>query len=534
MPVMIWDADHDLGRPSAVGRRKGFNAMRISAMRISIRLRTIVAVNSIVLLIALSFGWVSRDVAASIVEERLAREMTRSVATFLAGNSFPMSDVMMTRLRELLDQDWVAIRKSDHQVLGSSLSDVATSEFVRSVGARSAEAHSVGAPIRVEAVNYRVEHHDVVATAAGPDFPMGDVQRLYVLIPEARINDARQFASSRVAKAVLPLTAVATLLAVGLAFGVVRPIHRLTHEINRMAGDPHCDPAGSSIPPNPAARESLISTGPTETRRLASSFYQLLDRLEATQRGLARNEQLAAIGKLCLSVAHELRNPLSGIKMNIRVLKDQFGLENDAGINAVIRETDRMALYLDELMRFAPGSVAPAGSPPVGDGSEHRISTKLSSLAESVLTILAGRCEHARIVIRKDFPKHEPCVRANRNQIRQVMMNLLVNAIEAMPNGGVVTLSIQSHPGGVKFTVNDTGDDVIPTDVDIFEPFTTTKPDGTGLGLYLSSQIITHHGGNIGYETHAHGTSFWFELNAEADPSPANESARPELAPMRA
>jgi len=187
-----------------------------------------------------------------------------------------------------------------------------------------------------------------------------------------------------------------------------------------------------------------------------------------------------------------------------------------------------MGLYLNELMSLSPGDGRPSRTPAAAP-------TRLSELAESVLTILSGRCRHARVAVERDFPADEPSVLADGNQVRQVMMNLMVNAIEAMPGGGTMTLRIRATPPVLRFSIADTGKGVHAFRGDLFEAFSSAKPNGVGLGLYLSKQIVDRHGGRIGYDSGSGGAVFWFELPIRgADPEggpPAEAEAEGEPSP---
>ena len=107
-----------------------------------------------------------------------------------------------------------------------------------------------------------------------------------------------------------------------------------------------------------------------------------------------------------------------------------------------------------------------------------------------------------------------PAVRADAGKIRQVVLNLMLNALDAMPSGGRVTLAAEAAPGGrVRFSVSDTGGGVqVAVGTDIFEPFVSGKQGGTGLGLYVCRRIVRQHEGEIGYRTSPEGSTFWFEL----------------------
>lgn len=486
-------------------------------MQLSMRLWTILAFNGLVLAVSLYQGWIAQDVAGQLVEERVAKEMTASVSTFLAGKSFPLSNAMMGYLREILSEDWVAVRGDYSEILGSSLSEPLTQDFrqkIRDIGPTGS--------IKLGDAHYRVDSNEVAdnkhssgdfGTTSGPT-------RLYVLIPSAKLAEARSRASRRVAAAIVPSTILATALAMFLAFGITHPVRKLTREMDRLAATPPdqtapmtegaFDDQGHFASVTSDQRALLLSKGPKEARQLAASFYGLLDRLAVARQQLMQSDRLATLGTICLSVAHELRNPLSGIKMNVRVLQDRISPADDPGVEAILREIDRMGLYLDELMSFAPG-IRRTDKPP------SHTPAKLSALADGVLTILAGRCRHAKVEVKKSYPTPEPLVFGDSNQIRQAMMNFVVNALEAMPSGGTLTVSVRPAVSAVGFFVADTGAGVQAQDTDIFDAFSTDKPNGSGLGLYLAKQVVLRHGGRIGYDNSVQGAVFWFELpNAPA------------------
>ena len=119
-------------------------------------------------------------------------------------------------------------------------------------------------------------------------------------------------------------------------------------------------------------------------------------------------------------------------------------------------------------------------------------------------------------MLEKDFDAQTPLVAADPSQIRQVMMNLIINAVEATPEGERVGLSLKpAEEGGAVFSIRDTGGGVHPPDgKDIFDPFVTTRTDGAGLGLHICRRIIEAHGGKIGYRNTEDGAEFHFTLPA--------------------
>jgi len=254
--------------------------------------------------------------------------------------------------------------------------------------------------------------------------------------------------------------------------------------------------------------------GPGELARLTRSFDELLARLAAARRQLDRSARLAALGQLAASVAHELRNPLSGIKMNARVLADELGSAGaaDRSLELIIREIDRMDLYLQEMLSLASGPLPAAEGGPVRPAEPVR----LNEVGSSVTALLAGRCQHARVTVEADWAAGVPAAAGEPGRVRQVVLNLMLNALDAMPHGGRITLRARpAEDGRVRFEVADTGPGVqAPSGVDIFEPFVSTRPQGTGLGLYVCRRAVEAMGGRMGYGSSEAGSTFWFELPA--------------------
>ena len=227
---------------------------------------------------------------------------------------------------------------------------------------------------------------------------------------------------------------------------------------------------------------------------LAAAYQRLLTRLEQANQRLARAENIALAGKLSASVVHELRNPLSGIKMNAQVLAEELrerGLD-DESLALIIQEIDRVDLYLDRLSGMA-----------ATDASPEPDSSAVNDAIAGLELLLAGQCHHANIslkIIGLPLPSTAlaPCSGA---ELRQVLLNLLLNALDASPPGGVVTLEVKQTADAFEFTVTDQGAGVhANASEDIFSPFVSTKQHGSGLGLHIAHKIMERHGGNITWE----------------------------------
>jgi signal transduction histidine kinase len=221
-----------------------------------------------------------------------------------------------------------------------------------------------------------------------------------------------------------------------------------------------------------------------EVGELSERFNRMVTSLRDSQRQVVQSERLAAIGELVASVVHEIRNPLSAIKMNLRILEhkcdtspviaEHFELAN--------RQMERLEAMLKELLDY---------SKPVP------LNKKLISVRELVAGALRHlELEAAKIDQRLDNP--ERTVNVDAEKMERVLMNLFLNAKQAMPDGGTITISSGDQASDVMLSVSDTGHGISKDNLKhIFEPFFTTRKQGTGLGLSNAKKIVEAHGGLI-------------------------------------
>jgi signal transduction histidine kinase len=479
----------------------------------------LIVMNVLVITTAVVLGWLSGQVAGDVVKERLVREVARNTAKVVRDRHLPFSDAMMNSLSEMFGMNFATVRLVDGDILGSSFPSSLTDELHVQIGRIGQRG-----TIMLNNQRYLVDSHRI--TRKNDRTGLNEQLQLCAMASHEQFQDARKKTFGRIARLAVPAVVVATLLAIGLSFTITSPIRKLAGKMDRQAETAtHSDSPESPHTESRSAFSRYGARGPTEVVSLAASFERLLDRLDEAQSQLARSERLAALGKVAAGVAHELRNPLSGIKMNVRVLKDELadsGVDDDSVI-LILREIDRMDLYIQELMGVS--SATPESN--LGQSSRECLGpVNLPELIDSVLPLMSGRCKHAGVEISWEDRIETPPVRANGGQLRQVLINMIVNAIEAMPNGGRITLSLETVAGpAVRLWVRDTGPGVqAADDSDIFELFASTKGDNAGMGLYISRRIILANNGTIGYDSSDDGAEFWFELPT-ADESSNNQHA---------
>jgi signal transduction histidine kinase len=221
---------------------------------------------------------------------------------------------------------------------------------------------------------------------------------------------------------------------------------------------------------------------------------------DAREKVLA-TERLAAIGKMAAHVTHEVRNPLSSIALNLDLLEEELdtdAVEPRALLQAIGKEVARLSRLSDQYLSMARRKA------PEFEESD------LGSLVRASAEFMRAEVEGHGLRLSVNVEPNLPWVMADQGQIRQVIFNLIRNAREAMPEGGDIEVSVVSEQDSVVICVSDTGPGVPAEEVkQLFDPFFTTKSHGTGLGLAVTRQILTAHGGRLSYEAREpHGSIF--------------------------
>jgi signal transduction histidine kinase len=242
---------------------------------------------------------------------------------------------------------------------------------------------------------------------------------------------------------------------------------------------------------------------------LYNTLQTSLTQEKAMRTRLIQNERLAVAGQLLASVSHELNNPLQAIQNVLFLLEkeESLSVQGEQDLKIIMSEVERMATLLNRLR---------ATYRPIYSDEIEEI--QLNEIIEDIHSLTSTHLRHNEIIFEFHPDPELPTVRGVSDQIRQVVLNLFINAIEAMQTGGCLTVCTQhSIASGQAFlTITDTGHGIDPEILPrIFEAFFTTKKTGTGLGLSITSDIIHQHGGDIQVENNEHsGATFkvWFPV----------------------
>jgi len=248
----------------------------------------------------------------------------------------------------------------------------------------------------------------------------------------------------------------------------------------------------------------------TFSQQMEEKIQKTTADLKKTEARLIRSEKLAALGQLAAGIAHEIRNPLTSINILIHSLTENIpsGDSHREDLKVIEEEINRINEILDRFLRFAK----PA--PPLLER------TDVASIFEETLQLIRPRIEKQRIGVKREF-QSLPIILMDREQMKQVALNLLLNAVQAMPKGGNLALRGQNSEDGqwIQLSIQDSGIGISSEDMNkLFDPFFSTKEGGVGLGLSITHRIIDQHHGKIEVEsTPGEGTLFtvWLPIHNE-------------------
>ncbi len=280
---------------------------------------------------------------------------------------------------------------------------------------------------------------------------------------------------------VLVLHVISLVLALALLAAVIlglRPVRLLIEGVRRVAR---------------GELNALVEVRRSdEIGQLAAEFNVMAAALKRQRQALVQAERLAAIGKMAAQVAHEIRNPLNAIALNVELIEAEGEAGSSAEVapmlSAVKREVERLTEVTDDYLRFARLP------------SPRRESIDVVMVASDLVGFQAEEARRRGVTVSLEGPESAGAS-ADPDQLRQALLNLLRNAVEAAGEGGHVSVDVSEAEGRARLTVSDDGPGVPAEAAErIFEPFYSSKDDGTGLGLAIARRVAEAHGGTLSLE----------------------------------
>jgi two-component system, NtrC family, sensor kinase len=382
----------------------------------------------------------------------------------------------------------------------------------------------------VEAMRARVVRYESLLSGLDGATPTADTALLRAVEAELRVQGAEMVdeaanlaaqertsvsamlrTSERIAAGFLVgLLVLVVSLGVFTARQILAPLNRIMLATRRIAG-------GDLTPITPRRRYH------DELSELAAGINHMLHELVRRQEILVQAHKLQAIGTLTAGVAHELNNPINNLMLTAAALQEDYHeLDDDQRLEMasdLVRESERARDIVRNLLDFA---------------REREVDLEpldVEQIVTETLQLAANQVKLSRVKVRGEVEESLPPVHGDRHQLTQVFLNLVLNALDAMPAGGTLTISLEKSDDreSVNIRLMDTGCGIAEQDLSrIFQPFFSTKKHakGTGLGLSVSLGIIKQHGGDIRVESQVGvGTTFTVSLPIAKVPAPARMEA---------
>lgn len=446
----------------------------MNTARVRLHYRIVMPFALVALVATASMAYVALRVTEGALQSRVEAQILNA-ARLVSQSDFALNPAILNSVKAIAGADVITYAASG-AVVTSTLDRAQSAAIVSGIRAAEAADHSAAPLESGEPVLRRIDcggrcYVAYRAMSARPDTVVA------VVTKTTELADATQAVTQTIVVAALLGLVVMVLVTQVVARRVTAPLDALVHFTQDVA-----------------ERDSRqrAAVGADEVGRLGQAFNDMLARLERSQEALVRSEKLALAGLFAARVAHDIRNPLSSIKMQTQLLRDRLKPSGDvhslASLEAVRRDIAQVESVVRDLLELArPG--------------ELRLEpTQVNDLVAEVLQQVAPHLSYRRIHIEQDFDSRLPEMPVDGDRMKQALLNIINNAADAMPTGG--TLSVATSRSGEGSTIRvDVCDDGLGVDPQIrdrvFDPFVSTKRDGVGLGLVNAKAVVDHHGGSI-------------------------------------
>jgi signal transduction histidine kinase len=421
------------------------------------------------LLLAMVAAWaIGVGIVTQALEQRVERQ-SRNAATVLAAWGLPYTPELLRRLASLQQADFTLLDRDGRVALSTSTAvGAALDEFLAD---RGKPWDGAGDTFRLADPVPSVAVYESIAASHDP--------RYSALVAVTSLEDATAAARRAALWLGLAMLTAAALLAallLSLVRNITRPLSELSALADRIA-------TGERSHPLDLPRSDEIGA-------LAQALNSMMTRLAGYESRLASRSRLAALGDMSARLAHEIRNPLTGIKLHLQLLAERAPPREVPRVQQLLGEVQRLELLVSSTLML--GAEQPLESAPVD----------LAELVADVLDLMQPSLEHRGIVVERAHVEMPP-VTADRTRLRQALLNLVVNAADAMPRGGRLRVCTELEVAARRalLAVEDSGPGVsdelrarLRTDS------VSTKPFGLGLGLVVCRDVAAAHGGELGIE----------------------------------
>ena len=440
----------------------------MASLALRLHHRIVIPVVLVALVTTSLAAYVSQLLIRRALEARVATQLG-SATTAMATSGFALNESILGRVKDIAGADVVTYTLAG-RVLASTFPDASRAQLVatvladRSIASASREETLVRGTT-CAAVPCFVAYRRVPATA----------DTIIALVEETSELSAATQAMTRT----IVLSAGLGLFVLVLVGQLVA--RRVTQPLDRLVTFTHDVVSGSTSQRAPVGNDEIGT--------LASAFNDMLDRLEKAQGALVQSEKLGLAGLMAARVAHDIRNPLSSLRMQAQLLGSRVSTaEGQTMLQSMLHDVDRVESVVRGLLELAkPG--------------ENRVRpVEFNDVIRRVLDHLTLQFTHRKIVLTMDMSPGLPAIPLDTDRFEQAFLNVISNATEAMQNGGLLQVSTRLADEGeaILLSVCDDGVGVEPDMLDkVFDPFVSSKREGVGLGLVNTRAVVESHGGRV-------------------------------------
>ncbi len=453
-------------------------------MRWPLRYQILLPLVAVVLAMLAGLSVLSFWLAGSRAQAQIQQQMS-VVARTLEESNFPLSGLVLRHTAGLSGAELVVSEPGGEVVASSdeSLTPIPSSSAVQRWQELSLEQ---SVEIGKRRFFYGVVKLDRSKTGGG-------LVHLHILYPEQSWRDARDQALYPPLIIGGAALLVLVVLAVAIAARVTRPIGRLRGQVERIAE--------GRFEPLP------VPTRDDEIRDLAVAVNRMAEMLARYEDEVRRNERLKTLGQLGGGIAHQMRNAATGCRMALDLHQRHCPLPDDEDIDVAARQLALMEKYLQRFLTLGRPSDA-----------EPR-SVELGSLVDSLIPLIRPSANHVEVSLEYEMPERPLTVSGDADRLEQLLVNLLLNAVEAAAarrGGRVIVRLCAAGDRDVRLEVLDSGTGpAAEAGQRIYDPLYTDKPDGTGLGLTVAREIAQQHGGSMSWQRRDNMTCFAVDLPLE-------------------
>ncbi|MBN1930702.1 MAG: HAMP domain-containing protein [Desulfobacterales bacterium] len=444
-----------------------------------LRTRIIIPFLLLFLMIGLISILIEQSYISGLIDSRISSQAER-ISQVLSNSEFVLNPIYLLKLKEIIDGEIVVFDKKE-KVIVSTVSKEKLFEYKQKINIQDLFLLLDRGKRNVSRQVLTNEHDSYLITTRLLIVPANPRERMMLCIvsPLADVFSAKAKIRNRMFLIGICGLILAGLFSYIISRSVTNPINDIV-AVTRDIAEGHFE-------------KKVIVSSVEELKLLTVSINSMTDKLKKYKTQIVRSSHLAAVGKVTAAIAHEIGNPLSSIKMMAQLLRNRLASnsENRSIIHSLLEEISRLERIVKELNQSVKSFELTLNK------------MNLNEIIDEVLAVITPKLAHRNIDLTTELKHSLPLVKIDRDKIKQVIWNLLLNAMESMPQGGTIKILTDEKPisNTLEIIIEDEGyglsDDSLKK---IFSPFFTTKEEGLGLGLSTSREIIKRHGGSLSIE----------------------------------